>query len=147
MKRILLIVIVIAVVGAILIQLVPYGRAHDNPPVVAEPQWDSPQTKAFFSRACADCHSNETAWPWYSNVAPMSWMIQRHVDEGRQHFNVSQWGLQENEADQAAELVREGKMPVANYLMLHPEARLTATEREQFIQGLTATFGGESGGD
>ena len=147
MKRILLIVIVIAVVGAILIQLVPYGRAHDNPPVVAEPQWDSPQTKAFFSRACADCHSNETTWPWYSNVAPMSWMVQRHVDEGRQYFNVSQWGLQENEADQAAELVREGKMPVANYLMLHPEARLTATEREQFIQGLTATFGGESGGD
>lgn len=145
-RKIVLLVIVIGVVGALLIQLVPYGRAHANPPVAAEPTWDSPQTEVFFRRVCADCHSNETFWPWYSNVAPMSWLVQNHVDEGRAVFNVSRWGQGENESEDAAELYQRGEMPPANYLWLHPEARLTATEREQFIQGLVATFGGEGGG-
>ncbi len=140
-KKVLLIAIAIVVVAGIVIQFVPYGRAHTNPAVVAEPVWDSPQTQAYFSRACADCHSNETKWPWYSNVAPMSWMIQRHVDEGREAFNVSEWREDYYSAEEAAELVRNGEMPIRNYLMLHPEARFSATEREQFIQGLIATFG------
>jgi len=142
-KKVLLIAIAIVVVAGIVIQFVPYGRAHTNPAVVAEPVWDSPQTQAYFSRACADCHSNETKWPWYSNVAPMSWMIQRHVDEGREAFNVSEWREDYYSAEEAAELVRNGEMPIRNYLMLHPEARFSATEREQFIQGLIATFGEE----
>ena len=76
--------IVIAVVVAILVlQLIPYGRNHNNPPVVAEPAWDSPATRTAFMQACGDCHSNETTWPWYSQVAPMSWLIQHDVDEGR----------------------------------------------------------------
>ena len=63
---------ILAVVAlALLIQLVPYGRAHTNPPVVAEPNWDSPQTRELAVRACFDCHSNETTWPWYSNIAPI----------------------------------------------------------------------------
>lgn len=128
------------------IQLVPYGRAHTNPPVVAEPAWDSPATRALFMRACADCHSNETVWPWYSNVAPVSWLISRDVIEGREHFNISQWGQQRNEGDEAAETVREGEMPLWFYLPLHPEAKLTPAEQQQFIAGLTATFGGEQGG-
>ncbi len=140
-KKVVLIAIAIVVVAGIVIQFVPYGRAHANPAVIAEPVWDSPQTKAYFSRACADCHSNETKWPWYSNVAPMSWMIQRHVDEGREAFNVSEWQENYYSAEEAAELVRNGEMPIRNYLMLHPEARFSATEREQFIQGLIATFG------
>jgi hypothetical protein len=53
-----------------LIQVVPYGRSHTNPPVQSEPKWDSPQTRALAVRACYDCHSNETTWPWYTNVAP-----------------------------------------------------------------------------
>lgn len=71
----------------------------------------------------------------------MSWMIQRHVDEGREAFNVSEWREDYYSAEEAAELVRNGEMPIRNYLMLHPEARFSATEREQFIQGLIATFG------
>ena len=61
----------------LIIQFVPYGRDHTNPPVIAEPAWDSPQTRALFFRACADCHSNETKWPWYSTIAPASWLITR----------------------------------------------------------------------
>ena len=63
---------VIVIVGFLAIQLVPYGRTHTNPPVTAEPAWDSPQTRALAVRACFDCHSNETVWPWYTSIAPIS---------------------------------------------------------------------------
>lgn len=132
--------------GFILIQLLPFGRAHTNPPVQAEPQWDSPATKTLFDRACADCHSNYTKWPWYSNVAPVSWLVQNHVDEGRSKFNVSVPGFG-READEAANEVREGAMPEPTYLPMHPEARLTDAEKQQLIAGLEKTFGGEKGGE
>ena len=70
----------------ILIQFVPFGRDHTNPPTSKEPAWDSPETKALIRRACFDCHSNETTWPWYSNVAPVSWLTQRDVNGGRGHL-------------------------------------------------------------
>ncbi|MDW8269586.1 MAG: heme-binding domain-containing protein [Anaerolineae bacterium] len=129
----------------LLIQLVPYGRNHTNPPVLAEPAWDSPQTRATVFRACADCHSNETVWPWYSHVAPVSWLVQRDVEEGRRAFNVSEWGRGENKGDDAAETVQKGTMPPAMYLLTHPAARLSPAEKQAFIQGLLATFGGEGG--
>jgi cytochrome c551/c552 len=114
--------------------------------VVSEPAWDSPQTEQLAQQACFDCHSNETVWPWYSSVAPMSWMLQRHVDEGRAELNFSEWGMgrEEEEGEEAEELVEsviEGEMPPANYLPLHPEARLSAAEKETLAQGLAATAG------
>lgn len=132
---------------ALAIQLVPYGRAHANPQVVAEPAWDSPNTRALFATACGDCHSNETVWPWYSNVAPVSWLIQHDVEEGRARFNVSEWGVRENEGEEAAETVQEGSMPPWFYNLLHPEARLSAGEKEALIAGLLATFGEEGYGE
>jgi hypothetical protein len=137
-----------SVVGLIvlfgLIQLVPYGRDHTNPPVVAEPSWDSPQTRALAVRACFDCHSNETMWPWYSNVAPVSWLIQRDVDGGRRRLNWSEWGTSGRrfERESGAEAVLEGRMPPWFYLPLHPAARLTATEKQELVAGLQKTFGG-----
>ncbi|HSN77697.1 MAG TPA: heme-binding domain-containing protein [Anaerolineae bacterium] len=130
--------------GFLLIQLVPYGRNHTNPPVIQEPPWDSPQTQELFTRACADCHSNTTVWPWYSNVAPLSWLVYNDTMEGRQKFNVSEWNRPQ-EGDEAAEQVSEGEMPPAIYLPTHPAARLTAAEKEQLIRGLQATFGGQVG--
>ena len=65
-----------------LFSFVPYGRDHVNPPVGAEPSWDSPETRALARQACFDCHSNETEWPAYSTVAPVSWLIQHDVSEG-----------------------------------------------------------------
>lgn len=126
----------------VLVQLVPYGRAHTNPPVQAQPLWAEPETRQLFARACADCHSSTTRWPWYSNVAPVSWLIQHHVDEGRGRFNVNAPGFGP-EADEAAEQVERGHMPEPTYLPLHPEARLTASEKAQLVQGLRATFGGK----
>jgi hypothetical protein len=75
---------------AVLIQFVPYGRNHTNPAVIMEPTWDSPQTRQLAVRACYDCHSNETAWPWYTNVAPVSWLTQHDVDDGRHKLNFSE---------------------------------------------------------
>jgi mono/diheme cytochrome c family protein len=125
------------------IQLVPYGREHDNPQVVREPDWDRPRTRELFFRACKDCHSNQTRWPWYSSLAPSSWLVQRDVEEGRAHFNVSEWGREENHGDEAAKLVREGEMPPWFYLPAHPEARLSDSERRALVAGLVATFGEE----
>ncbi len=138
----------IVMIVAIAIQFIPYGRDHSNPPVVAEPKWDSPKTKEFFVRACADCHSNETQWPWYSNVAPISWLNQYDVDEGREHFNVSMWGVQKkNKGDEAKEEFEEGEMPPWFYVIAHPDAKFSESETKEFMQGLVATFGEEEDED
>lgn len=129
---------------AAVIQLVPYGRDHTNPPVTGEPAWDSPATRELAKRTCFDCHSNETEWPWYSNVAPVSWLVQRDVNEGREKLNFSEWDRPQKHADEAAKEVREGEMPMWIYLPTHPEARLTDAEKQQLIAGLEATFGTES---
>lgn len=136
-----------ALVLFVLIQLVPYGRDHDNPAVIAEPPWDSPQTRETFFRACKDCHSHETVWPWYASIAPVSWLVQRDVEEGRSHFNVSRWGQGKQDADEAADMVRKGEMPPWFYLPAHAEARLTDAETRAFVQGLVATFGEEEDED
>jgi mono/diheme cytochrome c family protein len=147
MKTVLKILALLAVGSLALLllaQLVPYGRDHTNPPVLAEPAWDSPRTRTLFIQTCGDCHSNETVWPWYTNIAPISWMTQNHVDEGREKFNVSAWGYQEeNEAEEAVELYQHGEMPPRSYLPAHPEARLNAADRQALIDGLFATFGAE----
>jgi len=128
----------------ILIQFIPYGRDHVNPKVVAEPQWDSPKTRQLFMQSCGDCHSNETKWPFYSNIAPISWLVYHDVEEGREHFNISMWGVQKkNKGDEAAEEVEDGEMPLYPYLLAHPEARLTEEQKRSFIIGLKNTFGEE----
>ncbi|MCJ7764607.1 MAG: heme-binding domain-containing protein [Thiovulaceae bacterium] len=130
------------VLTLLLIQIVPYGREHANAPVIAEPKWDTPETKALFFRACADCHSNETKWPWYSSVAPVSWLVQYDVNEGREKFNVSMWGVQkENEGDESVKEVKEGEMPPWFYVIPHPEAKFSESEKNLLLKGLLATFG------
>jgi hypothetical protein len=125
----------------LLLQVVPYGRNHANPPVHAEPKWDSPRTRELAARACFDCHSNETRWPWYSHVAPMSWLVQRDVDQGRKELNFSLWDRRQKHAEDAAEEVEEGDMPPRPYLWGHPEARFTDAEKADLIRGLRATLG------
>jgi hypothetical protein len=126
------------------IQLVPYGRGHTNPAVVAEPQWPSAESRALAERACFDCHSNETVWPAYASIAPMSWLVQRDVDEGREKLNFSAWGQaggEGEEIEEMAEVVEEGEMPPRSYLLLHAEARLTAAEQAALVDALAALAG------
>jgi hypothetical protein len=111
----------------IVIQFIPVDRS--NPPVTGEIQ--APQAVSDILRnSCYDCHSNETEWPWYSHVAPVSWILAHHVDEGREGLNFSTW-TQLNEKDRSKliheieEETSEGEMPIRSYLILHRDARLS----------------------
>jgi hypothetical protein len=123
------------------IQFVPYRV--DNPPVVREPNWDSPETRALAVAACFDCHSNESKPLWFEKVAPLSWWITNHVKEGRSELNFSEWGTSgQGDADDVVEEVREGDMPPSNYtwLGLHSDAKLTPKQRRRLADGLQRTL-------
>lgn len=126
----------------VLIQAIPYGRAHSNPPVTGEPKWDSPRTRELTVRACYGCHSNEVDYPAYASVAPISWMVQRHVEEGRSELNFSTFDVSTHGADDAVETILEGSMPPSYYTRfgLHSEAKLTDAEIQELVAGLKATF-------
>jgi hypothetical protein len=137
-----ILVIVAVLIGLFgLLQLVPYGRTHSNPPTLAEPSWDSPRTRELAKRACFDCHSNETNWPWYANVAPMSWAVQQDVENARKIINFSEWNRHYPLAVYAGKRTREGMMPLRKYIIAHPEADLTQAERDELARGLDASIG------
>ena len=118
------------------IQFVPYGRDHTNPPTTRAAAFGPGAGLDIARGSCFDCHSNQSTWPWYSNVAPMSWLIQRDVDEGRDHLNFSEWDRPQEKADEMAEVVQEGGMPPPSYTLLHPDAKLTEEERATLIAEL-----------
>ena len=136
----LMIAAIVLVVLVLLIQFLPYGHTHTNPPVVKEPNWNSPETRQITQKACFDCHSNETIWPWYSNIAPMSWLVQRDVDVARSRLNFSDWGRISVEVGEIIEIVSEGEMPPFQYLLMHPGARFSEQEKTRFIDGINATL-------
>ena len=135
--RTILILIAILVGLFLLIQLLPFGKNHANPAVVSEPAWDTSATRGLAQRACFDCHSNETAWPWYSNIAPVSWLVYYDVVEGRGKMNFSDWGrgFQPN-VGEITEVIQEGEMPPVQYLFMHSEAKISAAEKQALIDGL-----------
>jgi len=127
------------------IQFIPYGHDHENPPIVHEPAWNSSQTRDLAKLACFDCHSNETVWPWYANVAPVSWLVAFDVRSGRRHLNFSDWRQGQREGEDARKLreaVLEGEMPPLQYWMVHTETRLSDQQKQQLADGLTATANG-----
>jgi mono/diheme cytochrome c family protein len=134
----------LAVVG-IAIQFVPFGHQHTNPAVTKEPSWDSPETRELFKRACFDCHTNVTTWPWYSNVAPVSWLVQRDVNGGRRHLNFTEWDKPQRHAKDIGEQVLSGGMPPWFYLPMHPNAKLSSTDKAALIAGAEKTFGAQAG--
>ncbi|MCU1336968.1 MAG: cytochrome [Bryobacterales bacterium] len=132
-------VVAIAAVGSSLIH--PFGAPvtpRNDQIILREAQIDT-ETLAIIQRACQNCHSEKTEWPWYSHVAPVSWMLARDVQHARLHMNLSRW--QDYSSDDRIRLlseigsaVRNRKMPVERYLLLHPEARLTDIERQQIYR-------------
>ena len=113
-----------------------------NPPVSHTPKWTSEETRLQFFASCADCHSHETKWPWYSYIGPSAFLVWNNVKEGREHFNISIQKM--GEANEAGEEVMEGSMPPKDYLLLHRDAELTKSEKRVFANGLAATFGKKS---
>ncbi|OGO09322.1 MAG: hypothetical protein A2Z66_12195 [Chloroflexi bacterium RBG_13_66_10] len=137
--RILITLIILVVVGAVAIQFIRPSIIGRNPPVALEPTWQDPEARALAVRACFDCHSNETSWPWYSRVAPLSWLVARDIEVGRGVLNFSEWGTsRRGEAHEMGEAVLEGEMPPAIYLLMHPSARLTAAERDVLVRELSS---------
>lgn len=134
-----LIVLGILLVGFVLIQFIPYGRDHTNPAVVNEPAWPDTETRDIAVAACYDCHSNETVWPWYSNIAPVSWLIAHDVEEGRQHLNFSEWENSPYAVNEVNEMVSSGEMPPFYYAMMHSGAQLTDAQRQMLMDGLNAS--------
>lgn len=135
-RRVLLRVAVVAGAMLLAIQLVPYGWSHPNPPVTQAAVWPSAEAEAIARVACYDCHSNETVWPIYSYVAPMSWLVRRDVERGRDEVNFSEWDRDAGEADDAAEAVLEGSMPPRQYELMHRGARLSDAERATLAAAL-----------
>ena len=132
----------LALLGAfLLIQVIPYRIS--NPSTRNEPTWDSPRTRALAVRACYDCHSNEVKTPWYGKIAPVSWWLTNHVDEGRAALNFSDWkGPGGEGAQNTAETIREGSMPPSYYtwLGLHGGAKLTPAEKQALANGLSTSL-------
>lgn len=128
MKKALVIALLVLLAVAIAIQLVRPER--DNPDVVALVVVDDPQVEQILRRACFDCHSHETRWPWYSAVAPASWLVVHDVEEAREHLNFSNWEPDPHLFEEICEEVGEGHMPLKKYLALHPDARLSEGDRE-----------------
>lgn len=139
--RLLFRLLVLAVIIGLVIQIVPYGRDHTNPKTVQEVKWNSPETRALAVDACFACHSNLTKWPWYTNIAPISWLTTRDVEDGRATLNFSEWQRpQEADLQEVIESVRGKGMPPLQYRAIHSEARLSDTERQQLEAGLTKTW-------
>ena len=131
LKRILLALVILFIA----IQFIPVERSN---PAESAPL-DVPSAIApILKSSCFDCHSNQTVWPWYSKVAPVSWVIADHVEDGRRHLNFSTWyeyspKKQLKKLDELAEEVEEGKMPMEQYLYLHSEAKLSAEQKEKLV--------------
>jgi hypothetical protein len=129
-------IILIVIVGLfIILQLIPLNQT--NPPVIQDASAPS-DIKLILKTSCYDCHSNETEWPWYSRIAPGSFLITRDVVEGRKHLNFSEFSDMDtfdstDIADEILEVLEEGKMPIIPYLLLHPGASLSDSQTKALM--------------
>ena len=148
-RNIILGILGLGIIGFVIFQLIPAGSINadfanpGNPPVTYTIKWDSPETEKLAHAACFDCHSNETRYPWYSNIAPMNWLVNSDINQARRKMNFSTGS--KLFADEMEKQIDSGEMPKPLYLPLHPEANLTPDQKKQLIDGLLATF--SDGGD
>lgn len=119
---------------------VPFGHPTGNPPVTKAAVWSDPQAQSIAESACYDCHSNLTDWWIGTTVAPMSWLAQHDVAEGRSKLNFSEWDKAQPALDEVVEAVDGGEMPPLQYKAIHADARLSATQRAQLVDGLKQLY-------
>ena len=140
-KKIVRYILLGLVAVLIIIQFFPIDKT--NPP--ADPAKDfitleSPpeNVKAMLKASCYDCHSNHSVYPWYTNIAPVSWWIKGHINNGRKHLNFSAWGdykqkRKDHKYEEIVEFVEEKRMPILSYTWGHPEARMSEEDREVMV--------------
>lgn len=132
MKRMIVIIILLLLVAFAVIQFIPVDRS--NPPVEAEIPAPA-EVKTVLRAACYDCHSNETIWPWYSHIAPISWLVAHDVHAGRDELNFSTWNRystkqQVEKLKETLEEIEEGEMPPWFYMAVHRDIELSGRERD-----------------
>jgi Haem-binding domain len=143
-RKILKRILAVVVVGFALLQIIQPART--NPPVTndfLQAAAAPPEVARLFHAACYDCHSNQTRWPWYSYVAPMSWQIAQDVNHGRPHVNLSEWPtnnveLARKKIENMSDEIDDGDMPLKKYTLIHKDARLTSDQRDTLTQWLDA---------
>jgi heme-binding protein len=104
------------------------------------------RTQKLFDDACADCHSDHTSWPLYSNVAPVSWLVQNDVDGGRRRMNLSEWDKRQPDLAEIQGVIVDGGMPPLQYKVIHGKSRLSSAERQQLAAGFRALFASQPPG-
>ncbi len=132
---------ILLLVAFILIQFISIDKASPefDPSTDFMNMENPPEELAQMLRAtCYDCHSNETVWPWYSNIAPVSWAIEKHVLEGRDNLNFSYWGEFDDEdkayvIEEIIEEMEDGSMPIPGYDFTHPKAKLSDEQKEKLF--------------
>ena len=140
-KNLIIGILASVIVLLILMQFVRIDKT--NPPVDPSKEFatlvNPPQdVSLILQESCYDCHSNKTTYPWYADVAPASWFLKNHIDEGREHLNFSEWGdytakKANHKIEETIEMVEEGEMPMTSYTLLHPEGKLTKEEKDQLL--------------
>ncbi|MEY2565950.1 MAG: hypothetical protein QOE35_479 [Actinomycetota bacterium] len=143
-RRWLLRILLWSLAALAVMQVVPYGWKRTNPPVTADAPWPTPAAARIARQSCYECHSNETTWPVYSKVAPMSWLVRHDVDGGRDKLNFSTWG-DHTDLHDVSDVIRGGSMPPLQYTLIHPAAKLTAEEKRVFIAAIQAMDQGGGG--
>lgn len=138
LKKIFKILAVVIIAALVVIQFFRIDKT--NPPVVEADTIDaamavSPDIKLILGRSCNDCHSNNTAYPWYSNIQPVAWFLKNHIDEGRRELNLSEFNTynakkKKHKLEEICEYVESGAMPLPSYLWVHRDAVLSDSEKK-----------------
>jgi hypothetical protein len=138
-------ILLAAVALLALLQLVPVRRTN---PEATAPIDAPPEVARIIEAKCYDCHSNETRWPFYAYVAPVSWFVVHDVSEGREHLNFSEWAgysdrKQRRLIEEICEEIADGNMPLRSYRLIHPGARVTDAQLETLRGWAESRFGAE----
>ena len=146
LKKIVKVIVIVLAVGFVIIQFIRPDR--NNPPIVQAETLEAstvvpPDVAMVLSRSCADCHTNKTTFPWYSNIAPFSWVLMDHVNEGREHLNLSVWNTYDTRRklkrlEEICEQVESGEMPLPSYLWIHYDAAMKPGEAEMICSWVKA---------
>jgi len=141
MKKTFRKILVVLLIVLLCIQFIRIDKT--NPASIAENDFlkitaADPELTAIIKTSCYDCHSNESTYPWYTNIAPVSWWIKHHINEGREELNFSEWGTykekrKNHKMEECVELVEAGEMPMSSYTLMHSEAKLTAEQKEKLL--------------
>ena len=138
MKKVAKITAIVIAVIFVGMQFVRIDRS--NPPVVVENSIGSAvevpaDIQQIMARSCNDCHSNRTVYPWYTNIAPVSWWLRNHIDDGRRHFNADEFATynlkkQSKKLEEVCDQVRSGEMPLPSYLIIHTDSALSESDKD-----------------